>query len=351
MDALVTGGTGFVGANLVRELLADGASVRVLARPGGDRRALDGCAVEIVEGDVLDPASVRAAVAGVKRVYHVAADYRLWAPDPRALYRTNVDGTRHVLEAAAEAGAERIVYTSTVGAVGIPDDGNPGDEATPVALHDMVGAYKASKFLAEGVAAELAARGAPIVTVNPSAPIGPWDVKPTPTGQMVVDFLRGKMVASLDTGLNLVHVKDVARGHILAGERGRVGERYILGNENLSLLDIFRRLAAITGLAAPRFRVPYAVAWLGAATMEGMARLTGRPPQVPLTAVRMAKKRMHFSSARAVRDLGLPQTPVDVALSDGVLWFVARGYAPRPPRLHRPDPAPAPPEQRSAGSR
>src|SRR5215831_8928898 len=243
VDALVTGGTGFVGANIVRELLLDGASVRVLARKGSDRRGLDGCAVEFVDGDLLDPASVRAAVVGAREVYHAAADYRLWAPDPRALYRTNVDGTRHVLEAAAEAGARRIVYTSTVGAVGIPKDGTPGDETTHVSLDDMTGAYKSSKFLAERVAEELAARGAPIVIVNPSAPIGPWDVKPTPTGQMVVDFLRGKMVATLDTGLNLVHVRDVARGHILAAERGRVGERYILGHENCSLLEIFQRLA------------------------------------------------------------------------------------------------------------
>ncbi len=331
MDALVTGGTGFIGANLVRELLADGGSVRVLARRRGDRRALEGCAVEVVEGDLLDAASLRAAVRGVKRVYHVAADYRLWAPDPRALYRANVDGTRHVLEAACEAGAERIVYTSTVGAVGIPEGGTPGDETTPVSLHDMVGAYKASKFLAERVAQELAARGAPIVTVNPSAPVGPLDVKPTPTGQMVVDFLRGKMVASLDTGLNLVHVRDVARGHILAGEHGRAGERYILGNQNLSLLEIFRLLARITGIPAPRFRVPYAVAWVAAVGMESVARLTGRAPQVPLTAVRMARKRMYFTAAKAVRELGLPQTPVHVALRDAVEWFVARGYAPRPP--------------------
>src|SRR5207247_559572 len=197
----------------------DGQSVRVLARTAGDRRALEGCDVEVVDGDLLDRASIRAAVRGAKRVYHVAADYRLWTPDPRALYRANVDGTRHVLEAACEAGAERIVYTSTVGAVGIPEDGTPGDETTPTSLHDMVGAYKASKFLAERVAQELAARGAPVVTVNPSAPVGHWDVKPTPTGQMVVDFLRGRMVASLDTGLNLVHVRDVARVHILAPDR------------------------------------------------------------------------------------------------------------------------------------
>jgi dihydroflavonol-4-reductase len=327
VDALVTGGTGFVGANLVRELLADGASVRVLARQGGDRRALEGCPVELADGDLLEPTSIRAAVAGVKRVYHVAADYRLWAPDPRALYRANVDGTRHVLEAAADAGAERIIYTSTVGAMGIPTDGSPGDESTPVSLSDMVGAYKASKFLAERVADELAARGAPVVTVNPSAPVGSWDVKPTPTGRMIVDFLEGKMFASLDTGLNLVHVRDVARGHILAAERGRIGERYILGNRNLSLLEIFWALAIITGIPAPRLRVPYAVAWLGAATMEGIARLTGRAPQVPLTAVRMAKKRMHFSAARAVRELGLPQTPIEQALAEAVAWFHTRDMA------------------------
>jgi dihydroflavonol-4-reductase len=331
VDALVTGGTGFVGANLVRELLGRGASVRILARPAGDRRGLEGCAAEIAEGDLLDAAAVRRAVAGVRHVYHVAADYRLWAPDPRVLYRANVDGTRHVLRAAAEAGAERIVYTSTVGALGIPADGSPGDESTPVSLADMVGPYKASKFLAERVADEMAARGAPVVIVNPSAPIGPWDVKPTPTGQMVVDFLRGRMIGSIDTGLNLVHVRDVARGHVLAAERGRCGERYILGHENLPLVDILRRLAAITGRPGPRLRVPYALAWLAAAGMEGVARVTGRPPRVALTAVRMARKRMYFSPAKAVRELGLPQTPVDEALQDAVDWFVARGYAARPP--------------------
>jgi len=333
VDALVTGGTGFVGANIVRELLLDGASVRVLARKGSDRRGLDGCAVEFVDGDLLDPASVRAAVVGARDVYHAAADYRLWAPDPRALYRTNVDGTRHVLEAAAEAGARRIVYTSTVGAVGIPKDGTPGDETTHVSLDDMTGAYKSSKFLAERVAEELAARGAPVVIVNPSAPIGPWDVKPTPTGQMIVDFLKGKMVATVNTGLNLVHVRDVARGHLLAAQRGRVGERYILGNCNLTLLEIFRLLAALTGIAAPRFRVPYGIAWLGAAGMEAVAMVTRRPPQVPLTAVRMARKRMYFSSSKAIQELGLPQTPVELALGDAVRWFIERGYAPPPPRL------------------
>ena len=326
MDVLVTGGTGFVGANLVRELLADGHAVRVLARRGGDRRALEGASVQIVEGDLLDTASLRTAVAGARHVYHVAADYRLWAPDLRVLYRANVDGTRHLLAAAAEAGAERIVYTSTVGAVGIPKDGTPGDETTAVSLADMVGAYKATKFLAERVADEFAARGAPVVIVNPSAPVGPWDVKPTPTGQMIVDFLDGKMIGSVDTGLNIVHVRDVARGHILAAQKGRVGERYILGHRNLSLLEIFRMLSVLTGVPAPRFRVPYAVAWLAAAGMEGLSRLTGRPPQVSLTAVRMARKRMYFSAEKAIRELGLPQTSAETALADAVGWFTERGY-------------------------
>jgi len=326
-QALVTGGTGFVGANVVRELVAAGASVRVLARAGGDRRALDGVPVEIVEGDVLDAASVRRAVRGAQTVYHVAADYRLWTPDPAGLYRTNVEGTRTVLEAAGEAGVGRIVHTSSVGALGVPADGRPGTEDTPVTLADMVGHYKRSKFLGEQVARELAGRGLPVVIVNPSAPIGPWDVKPTPTGQMVVDFMRGRMIATVDTGLNVVHVRDVALGHLLAAERGRPGERYILGHQDLALVEIFRLLAEITGGRPPRFRVPYALAWLGAACCEGLSWLTRRPPAVPLTAVRMARKRMYFSPAKAVRELGLPQTDVRVALADAVAWFAARGYA------------------------
>lgn len=330
-DALVTGGTGFVGANVVRALLARGATVRVLARPWSDRRALAGLRIEIAEGDVCEPAAVRRAVGGVDTVFHVAADYRLWTPDPEPLYRTNVQGTRVVLEAAAEAGARRIVYTSTVGALGIPADGSPGTEATPVRLADMVGHYKRSKYLAEQVALELARGGAPVVIVNPSAPVGPWDVKPTPTGRLIVDFLRGRMFASLDTGLNLVHVRDVAEGHLLAADKGRVGERYILGHANLTLAQIFALLSALTGLSAPRVRLPYGVAWLAAAGMEAVARLRGRPPRASLTEVRMARKRMFFSAAKAVRELGLPQTDPRDALRDAVEWFVAHGYAPAPP--------------------
>jgi dihydroflavonol-4-reductase len=223
----------------------------------------------------------------------------------------------------------RVVDTSTVGALGIPGDGTPGTEDTPVSLADMVGAYKQSKFLAEQVALDFARRGAPVVIVNPSAPIGPWDVRPTPTGQMIVDFMSGRMFATLDTGLNIVHVRDVALGHVLAAERGRVGEKYILGaaQGNLTLDEIGRLLSAITGRRPPRLRVPYGLAWCGAACMETVARLTGGAPRVPLTAVRMARKRMYFSPAKAIRELGLPQTDVGAALSDAVAWFAAHGYA------------------------
>jgi dihydroflavonol-4-reductase len=328
MDALVTGGTGFVGANVVRELLRAGATVRVLVRPSSDRRALADLSVEIAEGDLLDRASLRRAVSGVSEVYHVAADYRLWAPDPREIYRANVEGTRAVLETAAAAGVRRIVHTSSVGALGIPGDGTPGTEETPVALGDMVGDYKRSKFLAEEVARELAGRGAPVVIVNPAAPVGPWDVKPTPTGQMVVDFMSGRMFATVDTGLNLVHVRDVAVGHLRAAQRGAIGQRYILGCENVSLAGIGGLLAEMTGVRPPRWRVPYPVAWSGALCLETVARLTRTTPRVSLTAVRMARKRMYFSAARAVRELGLPQTDVREALRDAVQWFAEHGYAP-----------------------
>ena len=329
VDAVVTGATGFVGANVVRELLREGATVRVLARPHGDRRAIDGLAIEICEGDLVDAASIRRAVQGAGTVYHVAADYRLWARRPEEIYRANVEGTRAVLDAAADAGVKRIVYTSSVGALGIPKDGTPGTETTPVTLADMVGPYKASKFLAEQVALGFALKGLPVVIVNPSTPIGPWDIKPTPTGQMVVDFLSGRMFATVDTGLNIVHVRDVARGHLLAAERGRVGEKYILGNANFTLREIGVLLAEIAGSRAPRARIPYAVAWLAAGCMEVAARVTGTTPRVPLTAVRMARKRMFFSSAKAVRELGLPQTDVRTALAEATEWFIEHGYVTR----------------------
>ncbi len=333
MRALVTGGTGFVGSHVVRELLADGVEVRVLARAGSDRRALAGLPVEIVTGDLTEPASLPPALAGVETLYHVAADYRLWAADPRVLYRVNVEGTRALLRAAEAAGVSRVVYTSSVGSLGLPRDGGLGSESTPVRLEDMVGDYKRSKFLAEREAEAAAARGMPVVIVNPSAPVGPWDWKPTPTGRMLVDYLRGRMVAYLDTGLNVVHVRDVARGHLLAAARGRPGERYILGHleGNLELRAIFARMAAYTGIAAPRIRLPHRAALAIGMVAELVARVRGREPAVARTAVRMAAKRMFFDASKAVRELGLPQTPVDTALREAAEWFWAHGYA-RPRR-------------------
>jgi dihydroflavonol-4-reductase len=326
---LVTGGTGFVGAAVVRHALAAGHRVRVLARPGGDRRLLAGMPVEVAEGDLTDPGSLGRAMAGCRTVFHVAALYTLWARDRRAFYASNVEGTRRVLEAAGEAGASRIVYTSTVGALGIPADGSPGTEETPVALADMVGDYKRSKFMAEEVARDFARRGLPVVIVNPSTPIGPGDVKPTPTGQMIVDFLRGRMWAYLDTGLNLADVDDVAAGHLLAAERGRIGDRYILGGTNLTLREIFATLGRIAGIQPPRLRVSATMILPLARLSEWIAdRVTGRPPLVAVDAVRMARKRMFFDGGKAVRELGLPQSSVEDALARAVEWFRRHGYAP-----------------------
>jgi dihydroflavonol-4-reductase len=335
MRVLVTGGTGFVGSQVVRALLEDGVEVRVLARSGSDRRALTDLPVEIATGDLGEPASLKAPLQGVEVLYHVAADYRLWAPDPAVLYRVNVGGTRALLLAAGAAGVSRIVYTSSVGTLGLPHDGRPGTEETPVRLEDMVGDYKRSKFLAEREAEAAAARGLPVVIVNPSAPIGPWDWKPTPTGRMLVDYLKGRMLAYLDTGLNLVHVQDVARGHLLAAARGRPGERYILGHGegNLPLRAIFERLAPYTGIRAPRVRLPHRAALAIGAGSEWVARFRGTEPAVARTAVRMAAKRMFFDPSKAIRELGLPQTPVDQALRDAADWFWANGYAPRRRRV------------------
>ncbi len=335
MDVLVTGATGFVGANLARLLVADGYRVRVFARPTSSLAALEGCPVQVLRGDILDLDALRPAVKGCGLVFHAAADYRLWARDPGEIYRNNVDGTRNVLEACARAGIGRVVYTSSVGTLGLPRDGGPGTETTPVRIEDMIGPYKRSKFLAERVAEEYAASGLGVVIVNPTNPIGPWEVKPTPTGRMILDYLLGRMFGTLDTGLNLIHVADVARGHLLAARLGRVGEKYILGCENHSLAEIFRMLERITGIRAPRLRLPHALVFLVALANEGLARATGRPPRVPLAGVRMARKHMYFSAEKAVRELGLPQTPVEQALRDAVDWFVAHGYAPPPPAWRR----------------
>lgn len=333
MTALVTGGTGFVGAHVVRALLDRGGDrVRCLARPGGDRSNLDGCDVEIVEGDLRDPASLRAACAGCGEVYHCAADYRLFVRRPRDIYASNVDGTRHLLAAAAGAGAERIVYTSSVGALGLEPGGRVATETTPVSVSAMVGHYKRSKYLAERVAVEAAAAGAPVVIVNPSTPVGELDVKPTPTGRIIVDFLAGRLPAYVDTGLNLIDVRDVAQGHMLAAEHGRVGEKYILGHRNVLLVEMLRMLADITGLQAPRLRLPHWLPVGAAALATGWARLAGGEPRVALDSALMARRRMFFDAGRAVRELGLVQSPIREALERAVRWFEENGYVKGPRR-------------------
>jgi dihydroflavonol-4-reductase len=325
----VTGGTGFVGAAVIRHLVAAGHRIRALARPGSDRRLLADLPIEIVDGDLTDAASLPRILKGCGCLYHVAAFYSLWARERRLFYEINVEGTRCLLQAAADAGVRRVVYTSTVGALGIPKGGGVGTEETPVSLTDMVGDYKRSKFLAEEVARTFGRRGLPVVIVNPSTPVGPGDVKPTPTGQMIVDFLRGRMWAYLPTGLNLVDVDDVAAGHLLAAERGRVGERYILGCRNLTLHEIFELLGRITGIRPPRLKVSAGLilplAWLSEWAAD---HITGRPPLIPVDAVRMARKRMFFDASKAVRELGLPQSAVEGALARAVHWFRANGYAP-----------------------
>lgn len=267
MKAFVTGATGFIGASIVRELLKDGYEVRVLARPGSDRRNLDGLEVEIFEGDLSDQASLTRGLAGCGQLFHAAADYRLWTKTPASMYDANVGGTTRILAAALEAGVGKVVYTSSVGTLGNPGDGTPGTESTPVDFGQMVGDYKKSKFLAERAAEEFIAKGLPLVIVNPSTPVGPMDIKPTPTGKIIVDFLNGKMPAYLDTGLNLIDVETCARGHLLAAEKGRIGEKYILGNENLTLARIFTLLSGITGLKAPKVRLPYYPIHVGTTTL------------------------------------------------------------------------------------
>jgi dihydroflavonol-4-reductase len=323
---LVTGGTGFVGAHVVRALLARGVSVRCLVRPGGDRRNLDGLPVDLLEGDLLDRASLDRAARGVEVLYHVAADYRLWTRDPRELYRTNVGGTENILAAAAKAEVSRVVYTSSVGALGLRKDGAPADERTPVRREDVVGHYKRSKFDAERAAEAWAARSLPVVIVNPSTPVGELDIKPTPTGQVVVDFLNRRIPAYVDTGLNLIDVRDVAEGHLLAAEKGRPGEKYILGHRNMTLKEILDALGKITGLPAPGLRLPHAVPLAVAAVDAVVSGAVGRTPRVSLESVRMARHRMFFDASKAVRELGLPQGPVEKALARAVVWFRENGY-------------------------
>jgi dihydroflavonol-4-reductase len=320
---LVTGATGFVGWHVARRLIERGVRVRALVRDPARLRELDG--VDPVIGDLRDSASLSRAVEGCGVVYHVAADYRLWTREPQEMFRSNVDGTRSLLEAAQNAGVERFVYTSTVGCIGMPA-GGLGDETSAVGLEQMAGPYKRSKFLAEEVALKFAGTGFPVIIVNPTAPVGDHDFKPTPTGKIVVDFARGKMPAYLDTGLNVVDVGDVAAGHLAACERGRVGERYILGAENLTLQQIFVALGEIAGRPAPKIRIPYGVAYAAGAISTAWAGLTGREPRAPLDGVRMARKKMWVRHDKAARELGYAPGPARGALERAVQWFRGNGY-------------------------
>jgi dihydroflavonol-4-reductase len=322
----VTGGTGFVGAHVVRALLKRGRTVRCLVRSSSRLSNLEELPVEVVAGDVTDRASLMRVMAGARTVFHCAADYRLSARRPREIYAVNVEGTRNVLAAASEVGAERVVYTSSVGALGLTRDGRPGNEETPVEPRSLIGHYKKSKHQAERVAQEWAARGLPVVIVNPSTPVGELDIKPTPTGQMIVDFLNRRLPAYVDTGLNIVDVRDVAEGHVLAAEKGRVGERYILGNRDMTLKEILDTLSTVTGIPSPAIRLPHWIPLAAAAADTVAARLTGRPPRVPLEGVRMSRHRMFFDAGKAIRELGLPQTPVEEALARAVAYFRENGY-------------------------
>jgi dihydroflavonol-4-reductase len=327
MTTLITGASGFVGSAVLRTLLAAGHSVRVIVRPQSNPRNLRGLDVDIHTGDLLDPEARRAALRSCRYLFHVAADYRLWAPDPGIIYRNNVDATRELCTDALAAGIERIVYTSSVATLGITRDGTPADENTHASLADLHGPYKRSKYLAELAVLELIkTRNLPAIIVNPSTPVGPRDVRPTPTGRIILDTLRGRMPAYVDTGLNIAHVDDIATGHLLAFEQGAIGERYILGGDNLTLKQILDIITAYAGLRPVRHRLPYAVALAYAGISELLARLAGTEPRATLAAVRMARYPMYFSSAKAERELGYRYRPAADALRDAIDWFRANGY-------------------------
>jgi len=324
---LVTGASGFVGSAVARKLLERGFAVRALVRPTSPRFHLAGLDIEFASGDLLDPATVRPAMTGVRHVFHVAADYRLWAPDPTEIIRNNVDSTRNVMEAALRAGVERVVYTSSVATLAVRRDGTSVDETFPLDEAKAIGAYKRSKVAAERLVERMIAeRSLPAVIVNPSTPIGPRDVKPTPTGRIIVEAAHGRMPAFVDTGLNLVHVDDVATGHLAALERGKIGERYILGGHNVHLSEMLAAIATLMGRRPPRVRMPRSAIVPLAVAAETVARFTGREPLVTLDALRMSKYRMFFTSAKAERDLGMTARPFTDALADAIAWFRAAGY-------------------------
>jgi len=325
--AFLTGATGFVGSAVARKLLSEGLAVRALVRRGSNRSNLEGLDLNLVEGDIRDAELLHRVVHGVRYVFHVAADYRLWAPDPKEIFATNVDGTRAIMESVLEAGVERVVYTSSVATLRLPDNGAAADETAPLDQADAIGAYKQSKVLAERLVERMVAEAnLPAVIVNPSTPIGPRDVRPTPTGRIVVEAATGRMPAFVDTGLNLVHVDDVAAGHVAALRRGRVGERYILGGENLSLGQMLAEIARLAGRRPPTVKLPRALIYPIAYAAEGLARITKREPFVTVDGLRMAKYKMFFSSAKAERELSYHARPAAEALADAYRWFLDAGY-------------------------
>ena len=322
MTTLVTGATGFLGSAIARELLKDGRTLKLLVRKNSDTRNIDDLDCEVAYGDLQDRDSLKSALTGCQTLYHTAAYYSLWSRDKKLIYDINVQGTRNILESALEMGIEKVVYTSTVGCIGLSEDGSPANENQPMNPATLCNDYKLSKYEAEQVAHELFGRGLPVVIVNPSTPVGPRDIKPTPTGKIILDFLNRKMPAYIDTGLNLIDVADCARGHILAEEKGRLGERYILGNKNMSLKEILLALETLTGLKAPRIKMPYWVAYAAGLACEWASdNITHQSPSVPLAGVKMAKYFMYFDPSKAIRELGLPQNPVENALGQAVRWF------------------------------
>ncbi|HLW80757.1 MAG TPA: hopanoid-associated sugar epimerase [Candidatus Acidoferrales bacterium] len=332
MTTLVTGATGFVGSHVARQLVAAGESVRALARRGSRRDALDGVAVEWVEGDLRDEASLDCALKGVGRIYHVAADYRLWAKHPQEIYENNVTGTKNLLASALRARVEKFIYTSTVATIAVQRGSELPDEMNRTTVDEMIGSYKKSKLLAEQEALRAAHEGLPVIIVNPTTPVGPGDWKPTPTGRIILDFLLGRMPAYVDTGLNFVAVEDVAKGHLLAAERGKVGERYLLGGENLTLKQVLDALAEITALPAPTRQIPHAVALVAAYANTAFARVTNREPRIPVEGVRIARHKMFVNDSKARRELGYQPGSVKEALKRAVGWYVAKGYAAIPER-------------------
>jgi dihydroflavonol-4-reductase len=327
MRAFVTGATGFIGGNLMRTLLVDGYQVRALIRPGSDRHLIEELPIEVVAGDLDDARVLTEQVTGCDVIFHVAAHYSLWAKDRLAIYRANVAGTENILNAARAAQIKRVVYTSSVAAIGVPAGNTPGNEETQTTLAELVSDYKKSKFLAEAAVRRAVDQGLDVVIVNPSTPIGPYDVKPTPTGEIILRFLQDRMPAYVHTGLNLIDVEDVARGHILAWQRGRKGERYILGNRNLTFKEMLEILSRLTSKPAPRFAIPHIIP-LAAAYVDEMilARYFGKTPRLSFSSVQMSQKAMYYDSSKAVRELGLPQSPIEKALEKSVRWFEENGY-------------------------